>query len=85
MLNFGQVFQSRGWGEIAFNQIDYEKGVGNVTISKILFKNQITENVVGGIFCGGLEEISGKRVSVKRLEDDQTTENSQRFVFEIFR
>jgi hypothetical protein len=45
----------------------------------------MTENVLRGIFCGGLEEISGKRVSVKRLEDDKTTENSQRFVFEIFR
>lgn len=85
ILNFGQVFQSRGWGEIVFNQIDYEKGVGNVTISKTLFKNKMTENVLRGIFCGGLEEISGKRVSVKRLEDDRTTENSQRFVFEIFR
>jgi DNA-binding Lrp family transcriptional regulator len=84
ILNFGQVFQSRGWGQIAFNQIDYEKGVGSVTISKILFKNQMTEDVLRGIFCGGLEEISGKRVSVRNLEDDKTTENSQRFAFEIF-
>lgn len=85
ILNFGQIFQVRGWGELAYNQIDYEKGVGKTTISKIPFSNQITDNLVRGIFCGGLEEISGKKVSVKKVEDGQTMENTQKFIFEIQR
>lgn len=85
ILNFGQVFQARGWGELTYNQLDYEKNVGKATISKVPFRNQITDNLIRGIFCGGLEEISGNKVSVKKVDDEQTLDNVRKFIFEIHR
>jgi Lrp/AsnC family leucine-responsive transcriptional regulator len=83
ILNFAQIFQARGWGELTYNQIDYEKGTGRVTISKMPFKHQITENLVRGIFCGGLEEISSKKVLVKKVEGQESATDVQKFLFEI--
>ncbi|MGQ9781990.1 MAG: AsnC family transcriptional regulator [Nitrososphaeria archaeon] len=83
ILNFSQIFQARGWGELTYNQINYEKGAGKVTISKMPFKHPTTENLVRGIFCGGLEEITSKKVLVKKVEGEEPAANVQRFIFEI--
>jgi DNA-binding Lrp family transcriptional regulator len=83
IIGFSQTFNARGWGELAYSQIDYEKGVGRITISKIPFKNQVTDNVIKGIISGGLEEIFAKRVHVKKGDDKILAENTQKFIFEV--
>ncbi len=83
IVGFSQIFNAKRWGELEYNQIDYEKGMGGITISKIPFKNQVTDNVIKGIISGGLEEIFSKRVHVRKDEDKILAENTQKFIFEV--
>ncbi|MGD0330934.1 MAG: winged helix-turn-helix transcriptional regulator [Nitrososphaeria archaeon] len=82
ILNFGQLLKLRGWGEPVYNEIDYEKGTGTMTVSKVPFKNKIAQIMVRGVVCGGMEEITHRRVSLRK-EEEESTDNLIKFKFEI--
>lgn len=77
-LSFSQLFEVRGWGKLLYDEIDFQKGYGKITISRMPFKNSLTANIVRGIICGCLEIVCRKKVSVKQVG---STNNMQKFVF----
>jgi DNA-binding Lrp family transcriptional regulator len=88
ILNFGQLLKLRGWGEPVYNEIDYEKGTGSLTILKVPFKNKVAEIMVRGVISGGMEEITHGKVSLKKEEEMGSIDenlNTIKFKFEISR
>ncbi len=83
ILNFGQLLKLRGWGEPVYNEIDYEKGTGTLTVSKVPFKNKIAQIMVRGVVCGGMEEITHRKVSLRIEEENESTDNLIKFKFDI--
>lgn len=82
-LNLGYIFQAKGWGKLSYDELDFERGYGKITVSKIPFKQKITNHIIRGIICGCLEKICNKKVSVKKIESRDIADNNVRFVFEI--
>ncbi|MEM1985765.1 MAG: Lrp/AsnC family transcriptional regulator [Nitrososphaeria archaeon] len=79
--SFSSLFKSSGWGEISLSKMDYEKGYGILSVSKIPFKNNLSENLIRGIIAGYIEKVYDKKFSVKRYEN--FVKEAGKFVIEV--
>ncbi|MEM3826799.1 MAG: AsnC family transcriptional regulator [Nitrososphaeria archaeon] len=79
--SFCSLFKSSGWGEISLSKMDYEKGYGILSVSKIPFKNNLSENLIRGIIAGYIEKVYDKKFSVKRYEN--FVKEAGKFVIEV--
>jgi len=74
LLEFSRMIESRGWGRLEFEKLDFKRRCGDVVFSKNPFTTDSAPYIIRGLISGFTETVLGEKISVRKAETEGSAE-----------